>query len=327
MGDQASRDQQITEQFRRITEGAAQIASKDLLGYLKGALLSVDEALRQPLEDLLLAYSRAPSRREKHVIAVVHGIRTRATWFQPLATLLEAIPGVTATPLLYGYFDVFRFLLPIVRRGPIRHLKQQIALIARENEDSHVSVIAHSFGTYAVCKLLQEEAGIRLYRVVLCGSIVPPRFAWHQIAGLVEKKPIVNECATRDVWPILAGTSTWGYGPSGTYGFEHMFVTNRYYDLPHSGFFAREFYEESWLPLWRNPESNPSQPAGRRPESPKWLHLVGLIPIKWLALIVVMIAVGSAVGCSLPRAHARKLADSNGWVSANGPSITVRFFP
>jgi pimeloyl-ACP methyl ester carboxylesterase len=259
------------------------------LPYIRGALLSVPEAFRQAVEDLVLALGGNQSR-DRHLIAFVHGIRTRAVWFEPLAAVLERIPNVSTRSLSYGYLDLLRFLVPGLRRGTIRHLKDQLALLARENEDARVSVIAHSFGTYVVSRLLDQEPSIRLNRVVFCGSVVPPRYNWHRIAGKIDNKPVVNECGTRDPWPVLA-TLTLGYGASGTFGFQHTEVLNRFHDLAHSGFFRSEFYEIHWVPLWLQPDAPPKSLA-YRPPSPGWLNLLGIFPLRWILAIAIALIIG-----------------------------------
>jgi hypothetical protein len=286
-----SRDQEIGRQFAKISAATKSIPEHDRLGYIKGALLAIeDEVLRHGLEDLLITFSGADDIRRHHIVVLVHGIATRALWFEPLAELLNQIPNVSTKRLYYGYFDVIRFLIPFLRKGPIDRLRTQLALISRDNERANVSVIAHSFGTYAVTKILADDAAIRLFRLVLCGSVVDRRFAWHKMAGLVEKQPIINECGELDIWPLLAASSTWGYGASGTYGFEHQATMDRFHRLSHSGFFSPHFFESYWIPLWANADASPQIIAAPRTGTPPLLQIAGRIPLKWIVLIVIVLA-------------------------------------
>jgi hypothetical protein len=114
-----------------------------------------------------------------------------------------------------------------------------------------LSVIAHSFGTYAIGKILKENPDIRLHRLILCGAILPSEFRWDQIPHSVETE-IINDCGIRDIWPVLAQSTTFGYGPSGRFGFGAPGVRDRYHDFGHGGFFQEQFVSNFWLPWFRS---------------------------------------------------------------------------
>src|SRR4051794_22127150 len=113
-----------------------------------------------------------------HIVLLVHGIRTEAPWAEMVKNVLESSPHIyRAVPIGYGYFDAIRFLVP----GPWR--KKPTARFVREwNElranypQAHISVLAHSFGTYAVTRALDENPHVSLKRLCLCGGIVPISF-------------------------------------------------------------------------------------------------------------------------------------------------------
>jgi pimeloyl-ACP methyl ester carboxylesterase len=198
-------------------------------------------------------------------------------------------------PIRYGRLDLFKFILPpFFRRDPIAHLKTQLGLVARAHKGARISVVAHSFGTYAIARILDEDTALHIHRLVLCGSIIPPRFEWHRIAGKVDEQ-IINECATRDILPVLATTSSWGYGDSGTYGFDSTLVLDRFHALDHSGFQSKDFYSRWWLPLWKQPPSLQVPDTGNRPVSPWWFRVVELVPVKSLVFVAIVVL---ALRCS-----------------------------
>lgn len=82
-------------------------------------------------------------------------------------------------------------------------------------------------------------------RVLLCGLIVRTAFRWGRIDPCRE---IVNDCGSRDVWPVFATTFSWGHEPSGTSGFGIAPVHDWFHELRHSDYFDRDFVERCWKP-------------------------------------------------------------------------------
>ena len=181
------------------------------------------------------------------IVVLIHGIRTHAAWQEMVAKVLRERKA-TVIPIRYGYFDVFRFLCPVLtRRGPIARVLRELRDIHSDNPSSNICVIAHSFGTYAVAKILADNTDVRLSRLVLCGSIVPTSYRWDRVKAQVSAE-VINDCGTDDIWPVLATTATYGYGASGTVGFGTNRVRDRFHKYGHSGFFQREFVERFWVP-------------------------------------------------------------------------------
>jgi pimeloyl-ACP methyl ester carboxylesterase len=224
----------------------------------------------------------------KEVVLLAHGIRDFGEWEQKVSTILEKIPATRAPPLSYGRFDAIRFWFPIgTREAPVRKLLWRIRSARDRFSTAKLSVIAHSFGTYAIGKILRENPDIRLHRLVLCGAILPSEFRWDQIQHSVATE-IINDCGIRDIWPVLAQSTTFGYGPSGRFGFGTPGVRDRFHDFGHGGFFQKKFVADFWLPWFRNGEfvkSKAPPPSGAR-----W-HLLTIIQIKWLWIILCVLAI------------------------------------
>ena len=101
----------------------------------------------------------------------------------------------------------------------------------------------------------------------------------------------MNECGTRDAWPLLAQMTTWGYGESGTFGFGHAAVRDRFHDLGHSEFFTEEFVKEWWVPLFRDGEVRDSV-ATRA--SPLYLRVMSWPGLRWIVLGFIILC-GAAI--------------------------------
>lgn len=245
--------------------------------------------MKKPLKD-----------REKQVILLIHGIRTHAWWMGTVKVMIEKSIGATVIPLKYDYFDFFRFWCPLgfCRQGPINRLHKELRTAIKQFGDRPISAIAHSYGTYALARILLEHDDIKLKRIVLCGSIIPNSFPWarmsNQIASEEMRSAVLNDCGTKDIWPVLAKSTTWGYGSSGTHGFGSVQVTDRIHAMPHSGYFNKDFVRKFWLPFIANGKIAPSAEERAGTGTPWWFWLLGL-PYKWVAaaLTVFVIASGS----------------------------------
>ncbi|MDW9573386.1 hypothetical protein GOA73_08355 [Sinorhizobium meliloti] len=217
----------------------------------------------------------AVSRGENPVIILVHGIRTRAFWQGMVRSILTQELGATVVPIKYGYFDLLRFLCPFgfCRRGPIDRVHKAIREVVDDYDDQRPIIIAHSYGTYAVAKVLEEYSDVYLCRLILCGSVVPNNFRWDRTKKQILTQPIrmgiINECGTRDIWPVAANSITLGYGNSGTYGFGSSSVTDRSHRMSHSGYFDESFVRAFWVPFLRDGTIVPS-PVDKLGEGPPW---------------------------------------------------------
>ncbi|HTD15652.1 MAG TPA: toll/interleukin-1 receptor domain-containing protein [Chthoniobacterales bacterium] len=220
----------------------------------------------------------------KEVILLIHGIRDFAEWEDLVSPILaEGLSNTEIIPLRYGRFDAFRFWFPFwTRSAPVNNLLPKIRDARTLNPRAKLSVIAHSFGTYAIGKIVSENPDIRLYRLILCGAILPSDFRWDKIPHSVDTK-IINDCGRKDIWPVLAQSTTFGYGTSGRFGFGDARTITRFHDFGHGGFFDKKFVSEFWLPWFQNGQfvrSEAPQKAGAL-----W-HLLAIIQIKWVAILL-----------------------------------------
>ena len=203
-------------------------------------------------------------------------------------------------PIGWSYFDLFRFWCPLrfVRRGPIERLHKELRTARARYQDQELYVIAHSFGTYALTRVLLEFQDIVLDGLILCGSVVPADFPWNRVASQLRapraRDVAINECGTRDIWPPLAQSSTWGYGASGTYGFGTVDIQDRIHRMPHSGYFDTAFVRAFWVPFVRDGTVAPSETQVRGESTPGYFWLFNL-PLRWLILAtLVLVAVAAA---------------------------------
>lgn len=226
-----------------------------------------------------------------HTVVVIHGIRDRGGWQRMVQDVLEEQTDIRVLPISFGYFDVFRFLLPgPLRNGPIDFVRREILNVALEGDGKHLSVIAHSYGTYAITKVLEQHRELEIKNLVLCGAIVPRGYDWgatrRQINGL-----FVNDYGVKDPWPVIATAVTWGYGDAGTYGFKSTSVSrDRDHNFGHGGFMTAEFVQTFWKSLLHEGEIvAPDRKNGGYPTQPWWFWILAL-PWKYLIVLLILLA-------------------------------------
>ena len=219
--------------------------------------------------------------RKLRLVILLHGIRTQAEWQENFRPVLRADGGITEViAIKYGYFDTLSFLLPFPRRRILDtiHRKLMEALLYHRGEEREVVVIAHSFGTYAIARILREHPEVSIDRLVLLGSIVPRDYPWLQLPNL--PKQIINEAGSRDILPVLAKSLSWGYGASGTFGFGSAGVVDRVHNLRHSDYFTSDFVEKYIKSLVHDSEF--IEPPFAEQKMSWFISVLEVVPLKWL---------------------------------------------
>lgn len=248
-----------------------------------------ERAFAESLFLLGLELPQPPS--QKHLVVLIHGIRTHAVWQESLASKLDSIGSIETFPIGYGFLEVLSFLLPgKTREDPIARVARELRTLREKYGNAKISVVAHSFGTYIISRILSEETDIGIYRLQLCGSIIPEKYRWDKVSYRISGV-VVNDAGTRDYWPVMASISTWGYGATGTFGFKKASVKDRFHNCGHSDFFNDEHMDKYWVPLLVDGQVVPSTWTPSRRFS--WpISLLNRLPLKtglgifllWLSL-------------------------------------------
>lgn len=232
----------------------------------------------------------------RHLVILVHGMNTRAYWIAPVKDCLRSV-GLSAEPAGYGFYGVARFLLPIdlLRRQAVKRVLRRIDAAVREHQPEKVSVIAHSFGSYVIARIIQDEFRLRWHRVIFCGSVVPATFPFEQYAERISP-PVLNEIGTRDIWPALAENVTWGYGSIGSFGFQGAPLEECWFrGYRHSDFLTVQHCKDVWIPFLRDGTLPPTQ----APEPlPLWFRLLTVIPIRWLIVLSFLFALSAGLSAA-----------------------------
>jgi len=223
-----------------------------------------------------------------HVVILVHGILSFGDWFAVARSELEN-SGFTVVPFSFSFVGLIRFLLPLgFRNFSAKRFSREVEDIKKIYPNLPVSVIAHSYGSYAVGMAL-SKFDISLERVIFCGAVLSRDIDFAHLRGKVTL-PIVSECSRIDILPAIAANITWGYSYAGTHGFMRAGVVDRFHELGHSGYFNREFVKRYWVPFLRDGTIIKSDvPRARK------IHLVSkaiaAFPIKTMIAIAVTLAI------------------------------------
>ncbi len=195
-------------------------------------------------------------RAPEHVIVPIHGIRDYAEWYQTIQEAFDDGVFVVKGPRL-GYVYLHRFLSPVdwsgaQRKRVVDHLRQ----IGMTNPDAPITVVAHSFGSHLIVRVLDENPDLRLHSLILCGAVVHQDSNWARISSQIgpetetdKSKYIINDCGDSDQWPAIGRAAGWRYGDAGTNGLRNAFVTDRFHEGGHSLYFNVDFMRSYWRPF------------------------------------------------------------------------------
>lgn len=237
-----------------------------------------------------LPASATAASNDRHLVILVHGIRDFALWQETVGGSLSNA-GFRVEFTNYGRFDLFRFLVPFAyfRQKAIGEVLKQIRVAKQTSGADQISIIAHSFGTYVVAHILRENFDLQFRRIIFCGSVVRYGFPFEQFYQRFEP-PILNDVGTRDIWPAMAESVTWGYGSAGTYGFRRPLVKDRWHNGAGHGFFLKPgFCSKFWVPFL---QEGHIEEASKEPESPRlWIQLLSIVRLKYVALVLAVLAI------------------------------------
>lgn len=238
------------------------------------------------------AVNAEQGEKRSQLVILVHGIRTRAKWMTNVRPILQA-NGFEVAPSNFGKYDLFRFLvpLPMFKRAAVERVWIDIQSAIDLHPGLPVSFIAHSFGTLVVAMILKKEFRFRAHRVIFCGSIVPFDYPFCQIKDRFIS-PVLNEVGTRDFWPAIAESVTWGYGSTGTHQFNKPYVLDRCHKgADHSHFLTAEFCAKYWVPYLRNGEVIGGDGDSESSSAPWWIDAISVLRIRYVALALVAVLV------------------------------------
>lgn len=188
-----------------------------------------------------------PDSAPAHVISVVHGIRDRGFWIHEWQALCDrSWTTIRIAPISYGWLGIVPFILFPVSAARSGLIERRMRDVLTAYPEARHTIMAHSNGSKIVSEVLDRFAGA--YRtVIFLGSIAP--------ASAADRFPrdrsvIVNDCSRSDPWPVRAeAINPRQFGATGTFGFCHDRVRDRFLPLDHLGYLTVDYFEHFVLPL------------------------------------------------------------------------------
>ena len=271
-------------------------------------------------------YAR-PGRRSRDVrwVVTVHGMNTRGPWQEEFSWKLARIYGYAVPVAIYKYGKLLisPFLLLAQERYALLLMHQLQNLreeMKAEGYGDRPDVVAHSFGTWLLGRVLELDPALRLGRVVLTGSVIPPDFPWAKyFAGADPRvEAVLCHYSDRDgVVPFAEYLVPRG-GPSGRRGFNREeapapLVHRLAKGFAHSDYFAPQHLEQVMNEVWGEFLTLPAQELaswGERLPSPpprRWrrsrlgllTHALKLVMLGLLAALALAAVAALAVGARL----------------------------
>jgi pimeloyl-ACP methyl ester carboxylesterase len=187
---------------------------------------------------------------EATVVLLIHGIQTDGAWHQLVQKEVGSLPHTNVIGLGYDVVSPLQLALPF-RGTPVDKIKQDIRDARRQEPLAKFVVIAHSFGSYILSRILPKSTDIEFEKIILCGCIIPINFPWGHYTRGMSPKSVINDVGTRDFYPVMATFTTFGYGSSGRKGFQNPHIKDRYFNYGHSDFFDSKYkhIETYWKPF------------------------------------------------------------------------------
>jgi alpha-beta hydrolase superfamily lysophospholipase len=185
-----------------------------------------------------------PDPLVNNVIFVVHGIRDKGYWTKKVAARVKQEAEIQGTTFVsrtpgYGYFPIWRFLLPWYRRQKTEWLMDHYVEAAATYQEADFHYMGHSNGTYLCARALMDYPMASFKHVMFAGSVVHPDFAWKDYvqAGRVSK--ILNLVASKDlvvaIFPngLRFARKLFDLGGAGHLGFSEKSLPNNLFQMDH----------------------------------------------------------------------------------------------
>lgn len=184
------------------------------------------------------------------VVISLHGIRTRGVWQNDLVPEL-ALAGLVPYVLDYGQFGALHSARRRSLDAQVEWLVREYDRITADTGCARPSVIAHSFGTLQLGRLLQKYDHVIFDKVILAAGILPISYPWAKMLAKHRVAWVVNDYGGNDLWPKLARYVIRFAGECGAARFSDTHRGLHQVEHPHHGhsdYFSQGNFRHHWIP-------------------------------------------------------------------------------
>lgn len=184
------------------------------------------------------------------VVISLHGIKTRGVWQNDLVPEL-ALAGLVPYVLDYGQLGAMHLARARSLDAQVSWLVREYDRITADTGCARPSVIAHSFGTLQIGRLLQKYDHVIFDKVILAAGILPISYPWEKMLRRHRVAWVVNDYGGNDFWPKLARYFVSGAGECGAARFADTHRGLHQVDHPHHGhsdYFSQGNFRNHWIP-------------------------------------------------------------------------------
>lgn len=184
------------------------------------------------------------------VVISLHGIKTRGVWQKDLAPEL-ALAGYIPYVLDYGNLWALQMMLPGTLDTKVDWLVKEYDRIVADTRCLRPSIIAHSFGTLQVARLLDKYDHVVFDKVILAAGIIPLDYPWPHLLDANRVSWVSSNYGGKDLWPKIAGRFVPHAGNSGTAPFRRAHRALHQVAHPHHGhssYFSQGNFRQNWIP-------------------------------------------------------------------------------
>ena len=189
------------------------------------------DALDRPEDE----YTGAALHEIKQAIIILHGIRDEGFWTKRIAKeikkigrkpTLEGPIAVRAPTPTYGFFSMWNFIRPWMRRKQTCWFMEQYCEVRKFFPNAKISFIGHSNGTYLAKLAMEMCSAIHFERLIFAGSVVRTDQDWAALDNQIGNRVLNITAASDRVVALLPGAMErlrlkyLDVGGSGYFGFK-----------------------------------------------------------------------------------------------------------
>ena len=173
---------------------------------LHNAIFADESTLQAENEKL----PKAVDLNVKHVVFMIHGIRSLGKWSASFEEKLRRRhsdkykSAVDKKKLIirspsYYHFGALPFLNPLARRQRTRWLKDEIIEAEIHYPAATFDIIGHSNGSFLLAEALENYRSLKMNKILFCGSVVRCDYDWDSVKKFQQASHVRNYVASEDV--------------------------------------------------------------------------------------------------------------------------------